>query len=75
MIFGRNRKNEQTGKLGKHGLLRHSIENPRRSVGCPRRGEAGVLSNGALCRGLDTVHSEHNFGFLFQKSSIHTPIV
>ena len=50
-IFGGNRKSakkKKERKLGKHGLLRRSVGNPRRgvalrhSVGCPRRGKAEV---------------------------------
>ena len=44
MIFRENRINEKQGKSGIFGFLRRSLGNPclRRSVGCPRRDEAGV---------------------------------
>ena len=48
--------------LGKHGLLRRSVGNPRRSMGCPRLGEAfwppRVRRSGGLHCSLATVHKE-----------------
>ena len=47
-ILEKNRKNGKPKNLGKHGLLRRSLGNPRRSVapcrsvGYPHRGEAEV---------------------------------
>ena len=47
-ILEKNRKKGKPENLGKHGLLRRSVGNPRcgvalcRSVGCPRHSEAEV---------------------------------
>ena len=56
-------RKSQKGKLGKHELLRCSVGNPcrgvalRRSVGCPRSREVGVLKwhpSGTLQRSFAT---------------------
>ena len=47
-IFREKSQKSKRENLGKHGLLRRSVGNPRRSValrrsvGCPHRGEAEV---------------------------------
>ena len=47
-IFGQKSQKSKRENLGKHGLLRRSVGNPRRGValrrrvGCPHCGEAGV---------------------------------
>ena len=47
-ILEKNRKKKKLGNLGKHGLLRYSVGNPRRSValcrsvGCHHHSEVGV---------------------------------
>ena len=84
MIFGENRKKKkkETGKSGMFGFLRRSKEHPRRdialrrNVGLPRRDEA----EGPKAPPRATLRHRHcslreNFGFLFRKSRIRTPIV
>ena len=47
-IFGEKSQKSKRENLGKHGLLRHSVGNPRRDValrcnmGCPQHSKAGV---------------------------------
>ena len=64
MIFGGNRKNEQTGKSG------HMAPTPQRGRGA-QKGTPQVSHGVALLRrkvavlrrGVDTIHSEEIFGF------------
>ena len=67
-----------------------SRRRPMLQRGMPHRGEAEVLKRaplgyahgeallrrgGGLRRDIATIHGRQDFGYLFQKSSIHTPTV
>ena len=81
-IFGDKLQNSKNRKFGHIGLLHHSVGNPRRGVDvCQGMGcltaERPRCQNGTprVRHDVATVHIGQNFGFLFRKSSIRTPIV